>query len=48
MTNNVFVSYAREDAQTENNLVDAFLKHGRSRERKGEISIFKDTEQINF
>jgi len=48
MTNNVFVSYAREDAQTENNLVDAFLKHGRSRERRGEISIFKDTEQINF
>ena len=48
MTNNVFVSYAREDAQSDNNLVDAFLRHGKPRERRGEISIFKDTEQINF
>jgi len=48
MTHNVFVSYAREDASSENNLIDEFLKHGASRVRSGEISIFKDTERIDF
>jgi hypothetical protein len=48
MVNNVFVSYAREDAIAEDNLVDRFLRHGKTRVRSGEISIFKDTEQINF
>ena len=45
MTQNVFVSYAREDASSENNLIDEFLKHGKPRVRRGEISIFKDTEE---
>ncbi len=48
MTQNVFVSYAREDAISENNLIDEFLKHGKPRVRRGEISIFKDTERIDF
>ena len=48
MTQNVFVSYAREDASSENNLIDEFLKHGKPRIRRGEISIFKDTERIDF
>ena len=48
MTQNVFVSYAREDASSENNLIDEFLKHGSLRVRRGEISIFKDTERIDF
>ncbi len=48
MTQNVFVSYAREDASSENNLIDEFLKHGKPRVRRGEISIFKDTERIDF
>ena len=48
MTQNVFVSYAREDANSENNLIDEFLKHGSLRVRRKEISIFKDTERIDF
>ena len=45
---NIFVSYARDDVQTDENLIDEFLKHGKARERTGEIEIFKDTERIDF
>ena len=47
MTQNIFVSYARQDGIAEGNLIDEFLKHGRSRVRGREISIFKDTERIH-
>mgnify|MGYP001225845856 CR=1 FL=1 len=45
--NFVFVSYASDDALTEDNLIDKFLKHGKPRERRDEIEIFRDTERIN-
>ena len=48
MTQNIFVSYARQDGIAEDNLIDEFLKHGRSRVRNGEIKIFKDTDRIGF
>lgn len=46
-SNFVFVSYASDDTLTEDNLIDKFLKHGKPRERRGEIEIFRDTERIN-
>lgn len=48
MVVNIFVSYARDDILEEKNLIDEFLKHGKARQRNGELEIFKDTERIDF
>ena len=45
-SNFVFVSYASDDTLTEDNLIDKFLKHGKPRERRGEIEIFRDMREL--
>ena len=50
MTQNVFVSYAREDASSENNLIDEFLKHGNQgfvEAKSQSLKILKESTLVN-